>query len=519
MRAVRYEPGVVFECDLLPRALSPPHASEALRIVYQGAGYDGKARRVGGSVFLPATDPPEGGWPVVGYAHGTTGLSARCAPSRTGLTRLEREHVDRWLAAGHVVAATDYEGLDALGPHPYFNGEAVADDVIDVVRAARRLDDRVGRSWHVVGFSQGGHAALFTGLLATRYAPELDFRGTVAMAPPVHLPTLIAVVTEDGGRPVSVFLPFLLAGLRTSHPGFDARPFLTARGARLVDVATSATLVDLFRAIGGLTNDGMGSTDFSHRPGVLPILQACRVPVTRMDRPVFVTAGTADEIVPVEVVEQFVTDLEAAGNDVRYHGFSGASHVDVLTAGHDELLTWTKDRAPATSPARLGPFDANGDGELTRDDYEVYALRLAQAFGQPPGSPAAAAVRDGYRALWRAVSTRSDTDADGTVTTAELTAWLGTATKDTGFDRDIRPLADAVLALADTDHDGELTEPELTHLLHACDLPATAVRAEFAALDRDRDGRVSTDDLVTVIRDFCHDPARGKPGHWLFGRA
>src|ERR1044071_9441960 len=128
MRTGTPEPGTVVESDRLPRELWPSAAAGALRVVYLGVGYDGRPRRVGGSVYLPAGTAPARGWPVVSYAHGTTGLSEHCAPSRTGLSKLERAHVDRWLAAGHVVAATDYEGLYALGPHPYFNGEAVADD-------------------------------------------------------------------------------------------------------------------------------------------------------------------------------------------------------------------------------------------------------------------------------------------------------------------------------------------------------------------------------------------------------
>lgn len=160
------------------------------------------------------------------------------------------------------------------------------------------------------------------------------------------------------------------------------------------------------------------SSYFSHRPGVAPILHACRVPVARMDRPVFVTAGTADEIVPVEVVERFVAELGAAGNAVRYRGFEGASRADVLGTELDELLAWTGDPA-------AGPFDADGDGRLTLDDYEVCALRLVQAFGEPPGSPNAVAVRDGYRALWRAVAARADVDADGAVSPAEFRDWLG----------------------------------------------------------------------------------------------
>jgi Ca2+-binding EF-hand superfamily protein len=372
----------------------------------------------------------------------------------------------------------------------------------------------------VAGFSQGAHAALFVGLVASRYAPELDFRGTVALAPLVHLPLLIGILTGDGGRPVSVVVPFLLAGLRASHPDFDARPFLTRAGGRLVDVAAKATLVDMFRAINQQTNDAAGVTDIRARPGIDPVLHACRVPVTRMDRPVYVTAGDSDEIVPVEVVERFVADLRDTGTVVRFDRHGGAAHADVLAAGHDSVITWsgTLVGTGPPAPAGFGVFDADGDGRVTEDDFEVFALRLVQAFGEPPGSPAALEVRERYRGLWRAVVARSDVDGDGAVSQVEHVRWLEAVERDDGFDRNVRPLAEAVLRLVDTDEDGVVDVGEFAVLLRACGLSAEEVAVALAAVDRDRDDAVSVAEIVRVVRDFCLDPAPGKAGHWLFGR-
>jgi fermentation-respiration switch protein FrsA (DUF1100 family) len=525
-------PGTLLGSHPLPVEFWPAGAAEAVCVMYQGVGYDGAGRAVSGSVFLPAGAVPAGGWPVVSYAHGTTGLADRCAPSRMGLTRLEREHVSRWLSAGYVVAATDYEGLATPGPHPYFNGEAVADDVVDIVRATRRLDCRVGRSWLVAGFSQGGHAALFVGLMAARYAPDLDFRGTVALAPPVHLPLLISILTANGDSPVSVFTPFLLAGLRTSHPDFDARPFLTDAGDRLVELATTVPLVDMFRATARLTNDDAGTTHLHTRPGMDRILRACRVPVVGMDRPVLITAGAADEIVPMDVVERFVRDIGEAGTRVRLVRHDRATHVDLLGAGHQDVIAWTDAQLadevsspspPVTAqgghPLRFSLVDATDDGYLTLDDYEVFALRLVQAFGEPPGSARAIAVRQGYRALWRAVAARSDVDDDGRVSTTEFLRWITSrTTHGTGFVHDIRSLAQAVIMLIDDDRNGTLQTAELLRLLRACDLPDDQARLVCDALDRDHDGSVSASEIVAAVHEFCLDPAPGKPGHWLFGQ-
>jgi predicted esterase len=439
--------GDVLERHPLPERLWPGHAADGNRIVYRGVGYDGERRVVSGSVFVPVGSAPPGGWPVVSYAHGTTGLADHCAPSRVGLTRGERAHVARWLGAGYAVTVTDYEGLATAGPHPYFNGEAVADDVIDIVRAARNLHDRVGRTWLVAGFSQGGHAALFTGLMAGRYAPELDFRGTIALAPPVHMPGLVRSLTSAGDRPVSLLLPFLLAGVRTAHPDVDARVFLTDTGRELVDLAANATLADMFRAVRGLTNDDAGLTDVDRRPGIAPILEACRVPVTRMDRPVYVTAGTADDIVPVEVVSEFVADLRQTGADVRFDRHEDATHVDLLDTGLDEVITWANRIVRANTA--LAWFDAEHDGHLTADDLTVCALRLAQACGVAPGSSTAQAVRDGYTALWQAIG------ADDVVDRLEFLHRVETGN---GFEREINTLAEAVLRMAATSDSVPATE-------------------------------------------------------------
>ncbi len=296
------------------------------------------------------------------------------------------------------MAVTDYEGLSTPGPHPYLNGEAVADDIVDAVRASRQLEVPTSGRWIVAGFSQGGHAALFVGLMATRYAPELDFRGTVSLAPPVHMPLLIGTVTADGARPVSILTSYLLAGLPISHPDFDPHELLTDDGDRLVELAATAPLIEVMKAGRGLTNDHVGTTNLHDRERLDELLDTCRVPVTRFDRPVYMTAGSADDVVPLKVVERFAADLRAAGTDVQFTRHEGANHGAVLTADLDTLTSWATallaEPAPRASTApdgasdsRFSMLDATGDGYVTRDDYEAFALRLVQAFGEPPARP------------------------------------------------------------------------------------------------------------------------------------
>ena len=56
--------------------------SVAAHITYNStSGVDGSAQVVSGSVFAPSGTPPEGGWPVIVFGHGTTGVLSDCAPS------------------------------------------------------------------------------------------------------------------------------------------------------------------------------------------------------------------------------------------------------------------------------------------------------------------------------------------------------------------------------------------------------------------------------------------------------
>jgi dienelactone hydrolase/Ca2+-binding EF-hand superfamily protein len=514
-------PGTLIRAQPLPSRFRPDHAEAAYRVFYQGVGHDGRGRLVTGSVFIPDGTPPADGWPVVSYAHGTTGLSDRTAPSRTGLLRLERAHIAAWLASGYAVTATDYEGLATPGPHPYLNGEAVADDVIDIVRAARRLDHPLDRRWLVAGFSQGGHAALFTALIATDYAPELDFLGTVALAPPVHLVRVIATRTSDASATVCPFVPIVLAGMRTRYPDFT-HGFLTDRGTTLVDLAERVTLVEMFRATRTVTNHDTGMTDLTRHHHVERVLDECRVPITLLDRPVFLAAAGNDEIVPPAVIHDFADDIAAAGSTVQLTTYPDADHGTILAAARADATDWAAtvaghSPAPVTRSLRFDLLDATGDGYLRRDDYEVFALRLVQSFGHPPRSVAAMAVRSAYRALWRALAAESDTDQDGRVTKAEFLVWAGRATH-TAFEHTLRPLAIAVLALVDTNGTGVVERDEFLTLMARCGLPDNDAGALFERLDTDHRGTVEVSEIVRATREFCLDPTPDKPGHWLFGR-
>jgi pimeloyl-ACP methyl ester carboxylesterase len=167
--------------------LTAPAGMRVWFIVYASTGIDGDPVAVSGLIAAPAAPPSEDGYPVVAWAHYTTGVADDCAPSLEGLIGIPHQ-VQSLVAQGYVVTATDYEGLGTDGIHPYIVGDSEGRSVLDSIRAVQSVPEaHAGDRAAVIGFSQGGHAALWAAELAAAYAPELDIVGSVAASPPSDL--------------------------------------------------------------------------------------------------------------------------------------------------------------------------------------------------------------------------------------------------------------------------------------------------------------------------------------------
>ena len=151
---------------------------------------------------VPEGPVPQGGRPIIAWAHPTTGVVPRCAPSLALFVFQQIQGLRDMVERGYAVAATDYPGLGTPGPHPYLVGISEGRAVLDFVRAARAVPGvGDGRRFAVWGHSQGGQASLYTGILAKAYAPELDLVGVAAAAPATELARLMADdLNTNGGR-------------------------------------------------------------------------------------------------------------------------------------------------------------------------------------------------------------------------------------------------------------------------------------------------------------------------------
>ncbi|MFF0611118.1 lipase family protein [Nocardia tengchongensis] len=288
-----------------------------------------------GVVFTPAGTPPPGGWPVLSWEHGTVGIGDDCAPSVTGRSDRDNGFLATWLKQGYAIVATDYIGLGTPGVHAYLDGRAEAHAAIDMVRAARAVDDSLASKWVAIGQSQGGGAAVFTASLATRYAPELDYRGAVATGPAsniVDAATLVGPGTTFGSSHITAYSAYVLNGVKAARPDFDLDSYLTPQGKQLVEDAKTLCFGPLADRAEGLSLGQLLSRPLSDGDFVPVARSVMDVPLTGYDRPLFIGQGTNDTDVPAPLTAKLVADMTLAGTHPEVHVYPGKDHSGAMLA-------------------------------------------------------------------------------------------------------------------------------------------------------------------------------------------
>lgn len=321
------EPGDVLRAE----RLGSDSSGTRWRILYRSESLDGRPIAVSGLVDVPPGEPPAGGWPVVSFAHGTTGIADQCAPSRLAVAEAQGD--DRF-----IVAVTDYEGLGTEGTHPYLVGESEGRSVIDIVRAARSMGDDVRASdrYALIGYSQGGHAALFANQIAESWAPELELVGTVAGAPAVELD---AFVTELATSAELALPAMLLVGLQTQDPAVDPARALPAPAVDLLGVVAEQCTTEILEAFEAI-DPGASAPALSADPAVAAGLAANTPGNVAGPAPVLVIHAGQDELLPVPLMDAAVDRMCAAGQVVTREAYPQATHASVLAESVVAATDW-----------------------------------------------------------------------------------------------------------------------------------------------------------------------------------
>jgi pimeloyl-ACP methyl ester carboxylesterase len=339
------KPGALLRSEPL-RDVILPVGVQGWRILYTTTVDDNTPATAVATVFA-STDSSAGPRPVIAWEHATTGLLQKCMPSLLSAASKGILERNRILMAGWVVVATDYSFAEKGGPHPYLIGEGEARAALDSVRAARQMPELILDKRMVIwGYSQGGHAALWTGIVGPRYAPDLDILGVAAVAPPANIKKILAMNVEADKR----FGPYLALSYSRFYPDITfeqaLRPEALDAARQIVKLCCFLPPEDQERiAALAATFDGPAlATNWSKA------LQARldeNTPDGLITAPVVIAQGLSDIVVPPPATAAYVEERCAAGQRLEYWTFAGRDHITIVQPGtplEDLLMKWTTAR-------------------------------------------------------------------------------------------------------------------------------------------------------------------------------
>ena len=323
--------------------------SAAYRIAYRSTGQLGGPVMVSGMVFVPKGKSPRGGWPVVAWNHGTSGVGDQCNPSRWpdmydgGQWDLYADQIDELLKRGYVVTATDYEGLGTTGLHTYLQTDGLGRAVIDGVKAARSLVPGTSSKWAAIGHSEGGQASLGAGELSATYGKGLTYVGAVGYAPSQHLEEAVVPIASD--KFAAPYLAYMAVGMRSIDPAFEYANFVGPLYADRMADAEEHCFDEWFY----LDNLGVNPTpstaldaDWASDPTVQRYLEQSVVGQRRAAAPILVLQGTGDGL--YATYDAFLGEICATGSIVHGITYPNISHDHVLPQGQADALSWLADR-------------------------------------------------------------------------------------------------------------------------------------------------------------------------------
>lgn len=349
---VSAEPGKLLRVEPFARGI--PAGARGWRILYTTTHENGSPALASAIVVASAADAAEPS-PIIAWEHGTTGIVPACAPSLSsqpfdGVPSLGLAMQHHW-----VIVATDYAGQGTSGIHAYLVGAEEAHSTLDAVRAARQMSAlKLSNSVVVWGHSQGGHAALWTGMLANTYAPELRVEGIAALAPATDLPAL-----EDYTKDMLVgrILSSYIVGAYSATYSDVSWPGIVRFSALFPARDMSRRCLDGRSALPAVAEAWLiGHSIFKQDPASGPLGAHLRenTPNGTIHAPVLIAQGLDDQLVAPSIQNAFVQSVCARDQSIKYVTYANKDHVSLVAAGsplETDLVNWTQDRFQGSAVA------------------------------------------------------------------------------------------------------------------------------------------------------------------------
>ncbi|OTG71580.1 triacylglycerol lipase [Acinetobacter sp. ANC 4169] len=345
-------------------------AGESVVMTYKMLGVNGQEVQATSLVITPKAAAPAKGWPIVVWAHGTTGVADQCAPSRSKLKVEIEGMIAQLLSAGYVVVAPDYEGLgEPTGKefHPFLNLKSEAYSITDAVVAARNyLGVKVSNQWMAVGHSQGGHAALGAAQYASR--ANLDYKGAVVVAPASNLKTIFNTAQQLVANlpakdqvstlaSLNTYAALITAGMQgQSAPPTYAQVFETNAAtiaAQAETICSEPLGLDFGTKMGtaaATTNSLSGyltQSNFMQIPAISTFLNTTSQPLSvKVTTPVKIYQGGSDPTVPANATTELITNATKLGTQIDLKYDPAWNHTTAYTSNIPNIVTDVKSLMP-----------------------------------------------------------------------------------------------------------------------------------------------------------------------------
>ncbi|MCJ1267058.1 hypothetical protein MMC22_006943 [Lobaria immixta] len=322
-----------------------PPTTALSRFVYQSETLNGSKVPVSAFMLWPYSPRSQpDGYPVVAWAHGTSGFDANAAPSN---------HKNLWqhflapyqlALQGYVVVGTDYAGLGikkyASGEtiiHEYLASPSQAKDVIYSVRAAQTAFPELSKRFVAIGHSQGGGAVWAIAQIAATRSIS-GYLGGVAISPYANL-------IEDKAEFPKIIAANMVPALASIFPDFQPRDMLTPEGEHRVKLvhetdAGTSSAVALLSGVEILKPNWKENVHFRRYQ------EMTSNGGKAIKGPLLIAHGKADPVLSETVVGDAVqktADMDPSAAIV-YYRLANVTHVCALPASQHLWTDWIADR-------------------------------------------------------------------------------------------------------------------------------------------------------------------------------
>jgi len=327
--------------------------------------YVSDGAEITGTVVVPDSPPPPGGYGVVVMNQFTSGAAPACAPSK-GLLAIGV--ASPGALHGFVTIVPD---ATSYGPQPYgaymvgkVSGRAALDGARAAFHTTQALGLPVARKAVIAGLSEGAHSTMAAAAQFLQYSPHLEIRGFAAAEPPSHL----AAALQRSAQADDVNIVFDALRL------WSWKHFLGLSGGAIFRAPYDTEAPQWFESDceydGASGSPGMLYTHFPN--DVSTVLSDEFLGYAKSDAwpadwaaqnaaseevpagvklPVVIYEGTADTTVLPSDAQAYVAELKAAGVAVDYrletggtHGTTALSSFTVQQVAGADAVAWIEQR-------------------------------------------------------------------------------------------------------------------------------------------------------------------------------